>query len=70
MELQPGDFSLRAKYQRNVVAAVVSTAVGRSASPKTMLAIAEGADIRLASRPAAARQRVEDNAFQLGYFER
>src|ERR1700757_795281 len=25
MELQPGDFSLRGKYQRNVVAAVVST---------------------------------------------
>jgi len=25
MELQPVDFSLRAKYQRNVVAAVVST---------------------------------------------
>ena len=28
MELQPGDFSLRAKYQRNVVASVVSTAAG------------------------------------------
>jgi uncharacterized protein len=30
MELQPGDFSLRAKYQRNVVASVVSTAAGKA----------------------------------------
>src|SRR5947207_15831852 len=32
MELQPGDFSLRAKCQRNVVAAFVSTAGRRKAT--------------------------------------
>ena len=30
MELQLGDFSLRAKYQRNVVAAIVSTTAGKA----------------------------------------
>jgi hypothetical protein len=35
-------------------------------APKTMLTIAEGANIRRASRC----QRVEDNAFHLGYFAR
>jgi hypothetical protein len=69
MELQPGDFSLRAKYQGNVVAAVVSTAEvvrehqSGSASPKTMAK----AQVLVAQ---AAVQRVEDNAFHLGYFAR
>jgi hypothetical protein len=40
--------------------------MGGSASPKTMLAIAEDADIR----GQAGCQRVEDNAFHLGYFAR
>jgi hypothetical protein len=66
---------MRVEHERNVVAAVVSTAeggsprqrYGGSASPKTMPnVIAEGPDIRRQSRSLS--QRVEDNAFHLDYF--
>jgi len=74
MEVQPVDFSLHAKDQRNVVAAVVSTA-GRRSSATALWWIGfseddtkrnrRGADIRRQSR--SLDQRVEDNAFHLTF---
>ena len=44
--------------------------LGGSAFPRTMLTIAEGADIRRQAVRQLPDQRVEDNAFHLGYFAR
>src|SRR5439155_23305289 len=74
LEVQSVDFSLHAKDQRNVVAAVVSTA-GRRSSATALWWIGfseddtkrnrRGADIRRQSR--SLDQRVEDNAFHLTF---
>src|SRR5439155_19297159 len=74
LEVQSVDFSLHAKDQRNVVAAVVSTA-GRRSSATALWWIGfseddtkrnrRGADIRGQSR--SLDQRVEDNAFHLTF---
>jgi hypothetical protein len=68
MELQPGDFSLRAKYQRNVVAAFVSTDTRWIGFSEDDVRGPPKAKIKSGGKAAFIRQRVEDNAFHLCSF--